>query len=323
MDHLIAKYLTGSASAEEKKQLLYWLRETDENRKLFSDMYDVWQLSAKDIIEKKEIDFAFLNFKRNVSQQTRFNRQFFLTIAASLILLFISSITAFWIGRTHNGVPQEKIVMNQVIMGENNKGMILLPDSTEVWLNSNSKIIYPDFFAANERKVMIYGEAYLNVKKETTRIFIVQTSNLTITVLGTSFDVKNYDDKEEVILVSGKVDIETATGDKIRMYPNQKLSYNRLDGKVSLREINPQDYIVWRNEKLIFYNERLATILHKLKYWYNLDIKTDKYVPSDLRLSLTIRRETKEELFQTLELIAPIRCAFDSTKNQVMVRGKK
>lgn len=331
MENIITRYLIGKASAGEKKDLLRWLKESEENRKQFSEIYDIWILSENNVIDNNEIQEAFNIFKKNthkenISEPRKIKLVTILQKAAAiLVIVLISSAAAFWLGRKTIDIPSaDSIVMNQVVMGKDSKGMIVLPDSTQVWLNANSKIIYPEVFSNKERNVEVEGEAYFNVTHDEQRRFIVQASGLKITVLGTQFDVKNYigNETSEVILLFGKVNVETPLGDKINLSPNQKISFDRINKEYILSDVNADKYVIWTNDKLVFENEKLVSILDKLKYWYNVDIKYDANIPLNMRLSLTIRKETKEELFKSLELIAPIGCSINAYENQIFINKR-
>ena len=67
---------------------------------------------------------------------------------------------------------------------------VVLPDSSEIWLNAGSTVTFPEVFANDKRLVTLDGEAYFTVKKDTTKPFVVETSQLSVKVLGTKFNVK-------------------------------------------------------------------------------------------------------------------------------------
>ncbi|MDD4638942.1 MAG: FecR family protein, partial [Bacteroidales bacterium] len=95
----------------------------------------------------------------------------------------------------------------EIKTGGSSLSNIILPDGTRVWLNSNSKLIYPENFSKNSRRVMLYGEACFKVINDKKHPFIVETSKSRIQVLGTTFNVKAYagEDKEETTLLEGSI----------------------------------------------------------------------------------------------------------------------
>ena len=78
--------------------------------------------------------------------------------------------------------------------------------------------------------------------------------------------------------------------------------------------MDASDYIIWIGDKLVCTNEKLSTILHRMKHWYNMEIECKKGVSLDHRLSLTIRKESPEEILKLLTLISPIRYTIEGDK---------
>ncbi|NDV57158.1 FecR family protein [Bacteroides sp. 519] len=319
MNELITKYLQGEANEAEKKQLLEWLQQDEENKKEFSAMRDAWLASgigSRFSSEYKEK--AFNQFIHNV--ETRKNRTLSIQlgrIAAAVVLLIVTTGIGYMIGNksAKQDIPVEVIVKNNFLMGADSKGSVVLPDGSKVWLHGNSKLTYPDVFAATSRNVKVNGEAYFEVTENKDAPFIVETDNIHIKVLGTQFNMKDYDNQSttETVLVSGKVEaFIPRTNERIMMKPNQKLLWDSVSKDYKLTEVDAKDYIVWINDKLVFNKEKLQTILFKMERWYNIKIVVDKKVDLNQRLSLTIRHEDKEEIFKLLGLIAPIRYQIDN-----------
>ena len=133
---------------------------------------------------------------------------------------------------------------------------------------------------------------------------------MTVNVLGTSFDVKDYSDKanSETTLLTGKVEIVLPNNpNSILLKPNQRITLNKQTGVHEIKEVDASEYILWINEKLVCNNEKLSVILHKIKLWYGMELVCQQGTPVDQRLSLTIRKESPDEIFKLLEMIAPIR----------------
>lgn len=314
MENLIIKYLNETATHQEKEQLLEWLKSGEENKKLFRDVQQIWLASDNTLQKEAEIAKAYLRFKENVQTYERgrkstFRLPLFRTVAAASVIIAIFSLGGFFIGK-HSVSPQLQVqTLHNVIIGKDSKGSITLPDGTEVWLNSESKLTYPENFAKEARVVQLEGEGYFNVVKNTKVPFYVETNEMKVNVLGTQFDMKNYPNREsmETTLLSGKVEVHFKDMDTgIVLKPNQKISIHKASGKHDIKELDARKQIVWINNQLAFSNEKLSDILHGIGFWYGLDIVYEGRVDLNQKLSLTIRKETKEEIFNLLSLIAPI-----------------
>lgn len=328
MKENIIKYLKGIASDKEKKELLTWLREKEENKALFSEIRDTWlqselptTISDPDYI-RKSFDL-FVKKVTTINSQTKKTRiRFIFKVAAAVAFVCICSWAGYLAGnsKTEDSAP---IVINQLVMGKDSKGSVVLPDGSTVWLNANSKLVYPEHFAADNRRVKLEGEGYFEVRKDIQKPFLVETDDITIKVLGTRFDVQNYKEKEtlKTTLLSGRVEISfLGRQKKITLVPNQSLTFHRKSEEYYLDEVDAADCILWINNQLTCTNDKLKNVLHKLQHWYGLDIVCDKNVPMQQSLSLTVRRETPEELFKVLELICPIRCTIKD--NTVYIKSK-
>ncbi|PXV61010.1 ferric-dicitrate binding protein FerR (iron transport regulator) [Dysgonomonas alginatilytica] len=330
MEDIISKYLNKKATVEEKTKLLQWIKEDIQNKNLFIETRDIWLLTNDIKITESDIDEAFIRFNREVNKSSqKVNRKVILptirNIAAVAAVVLICSVTTFYWGRNSFAPTQEEatiMVMNQIRTGKDSKDFITLPDGTEVWLNANSKISYPEVFAEGERVVSVEGEAFFKVKENKQKPFKVNTKDMNVEVLGTWFNVNNHASRSssETVLLNGKVQVENNIGQKIILEPNQKISISKTDGSYSVSKVNAEDYTLWINEKLTFNNEQLVSILHKMKYWYGIDIVYNKDIPLDMRLSLTIRKETKEEIFKLLELITPINCEIKDNDQVTITR---
>lgn len=324
MNDIILKYLCGNASEEEKEVLFGWLRAAEENKKTFSEIRDQWlESGAAPVSDPEWKKRAFKRFMTKVEAKEKARRQirlsYYRRVAASVAILLICSLGGYFVGRNpfFDSSAEEQLIMNHVIMGKDSKGTVTLPDGTKAWLNANSKLIYPEHFSDDKRSVKLEGEGYFEVARNEKAPFFVETDGMVVNVLGTHFNVKNYKNREtiETALLSGKVKVLLSGMSKdIILKPNQRISYNKQNGTYSLVDVNASDYIIWISDKLVCTNEKLSTVLHRMKHWYNIDIECKKGVPLDYRLSLTIRKESPEEILNLLTLISSIRYTIEGDK---------
>lgn len=324
MNDIILKYLQGNVSEKEKELFLDWLRAGEENKKVFAEIRDRWlESGAAPSSDPEWVKRAFARFmvgiktKEKEREQLRFS--YYVKVAASVAILLVCSLGSYFAGQKQwfDSSTEELLVMNRVIMGKDSKGAVTLPDGTAVWLNANSVLVYPEHFSENKRFVKLEGEGYFEVVRNEKAPFFVETDGMVVNVLGTHFNVKNYENKEtiETTLLSGKVEVLLAGMNKgFVLKPNQRISCNRQNGTYSLTEVDASDYIIWIGDKLVCTNEKLSTILHRMKHWYNMDIECRKGVALNHRLSLTIRKESPEEILKLLALISPIRYTIEGDK---------
>ena len=149
---------------------------------------------------------------------------------------------------------------------------IVLDDGTEIWLNSASELKYPAHFVGNERRVQLTGEAYFQVARNEAAPFIVETRDMDVKVLGTSFNVSVYEDEESchATLVEGRVEVnDKVNGEKVVLTPGKQALLR--GGEMTVREVNTKLYTLWRLDRFTFASEDMEGVIRKLSRWYNVD----------------------------------------------------
>lgn len=151
---------------------------------------------------------------------------------------------------------------------------LILPDSTKVWLNANSKLVYPSSFKEGIRQVELDGEAYFDVRHNGDNPFVVRTKSMNVTVLGTEFNVSAYSGIEEfnIALLRGSVELNSPDlSRKYRMTAGEQVLYR--DGKYVSDQIGSMDYFKWKEGLLSFNNQPIHVIIEKLRLYYDIRIE--------------------------------------------------
>ncbi len=154
---------------------------------------------------------------------------------------------------------------------------IVLSDSTRVWLNSESRLRYPVVFEGEERRVWLEGEAYFKVKENKAVPFIItMLNNMSMKVLGTSFNIRAYSDEQSflITLVEGKVEIQKGT-EKLLLYPSEQGILDIETNSLSKQTVNVQLYTSWKEGRFVFENQTLEEIMNTLKRWYDINVFFD------------------------------------------------
>ncbi|NJO67992.1 MAG: FecR family protein [Bacteroidetes bacterium] len=300
---LFKKYLFGFTTPEEEKNLF-------DNPKISKALIDAWE-NYDDIrseIAKPDSDKIFQNIlgKTDIPvseiKDKAQNRYLIISFAALFIVMVISAIFLY-----KQYAPSDTITI-YTLKGQ--KKDLTLPDGTRVWLNSESRVSFQREFIKNTREIIISGEAYFNVIKDSAHPFIVKTGNLTIKVTGTVFNVRSYpgDSTIETTLVSGSVIIDNDQMNKpLKLRPKEKALFSAETNAISISKVNPDKCISWKNGKLLLDNEPLPLVLEKLERWFGLEIiySNDIAVP-DERITITITDENIEEVIRLLQLATPV-----------------
>ena len=150
---------------------------------------------------------------------------------------------------------------------------LIFSDGTKVWLNSDSKITYPLVFSGNARKVILTGEAYFEVAKDAKKPFTVQFMSSSVTVLGTSFNIRAYPEEKQsqATLAEGSVRIYSP-GSSMLLKPGEQAEVNALSGEMVKREVEVKSFTSWKDGRFVFEQQPLEDIMRTLERWYDIRV---------------------------------------------------
>jgi len=263
-----------------------------------------------------------------------------LRYAAVFILAVISTI--FITGNREKGLLLADQKANSVTAPFGSRTYLELSDGTKVWLNSGSKLIYPGKFGNGSRSVSIEGEAYFEVAKDPGKPFIVNTSDLDIMVLGTTFNLKNYPDEKniETTVIEGSVKVVNKKSyselkEEIILKPKEKATYNKINNRITVDNITevaevqkpvaqntgketfvPKEEVItaWKNEHLVFQRESLFEMARKLERWYGMTVIIDKRIPvSETYSGKFMNNETIYQVIEAINTITPLQTEVKGT----------
>lgn len=197
---------------------------------------------------------------------------------------------------------------NELIVPRGGEYRITLSDGTRVWLNSASKLTFPQGFSGSERRVRLSGEAFFEVAPDTAHPFVVITAQMDIKVLGTSFNVSVYEDEPAVhtTLVKGRVEVLTAGHDPLVLKPGEQA---QLSGEsLVCREVNTRQFTSWIDGKFMFNNTGLEEISKQISRWYDVDIFfSSERVKTVCFTGAILRFEPLDELIRMIEKTSNVR----------------
>ena len=178
---------------------------------------------------------------------------------------------------------------------------IILADGTEVYMNTDSRLVYPDRFTGKERCVYLEGEAYFKVAKDKEHPFIVRTRTLQTRVLGTEFNVSSYADSDtQVTLIEGSVEVSDGRRTTTRIRPGEQASLH-TDGNFSVQKVDVSSYVHWKEGYFYYDDVTLLDILKDLGRWYNVSVVVCNAEAMDCRLHYVADR--REDLQHAVTLL--------------------
>lgn len=174
-----------------------------------------------------------------------------------------------------NGKGVVKEEYNKLVTPTGGEYFLTLSDGTRVFLNAASELKYPVEFVGGKRVVDLNGEAYFEVRKDSLRPFIVRVNGAEVTVLGTSFNVNTYGDDGQIYttLVNGSVRIlSEKNGQEEVLTPGMQGVMNIQTGQLTVREVDVESYVAWREGRFVFRTMTLDLIMRQLQRWYDFEV---------------------------------------------------
>ena len=185
---------------------------------------------------------------------------------------------------------------------------LLLSDGSRLRMNSESEIRVPVTFEKGQREVFMKGEIYFDIVRDSLAPFVVHTHQGDIRVLGTSFNVRDYQDENflETTLVNGKVAFERE-GNYSYLKPGEQLRLNKEDGKTTVETVDVLLYCSWKDGRFVFEKQRLEVIMNTIARWYNINVFYESSSVKDILFTGNIKRYSDlEQVVNMLKLINKI-----------------
>jgi transmembrane sensor len=273
---LAAKCLENTATIEEQREFM-------KAYTLLQKRHDSWdeQLMGNEEVFKKDM---YREIVSKMDRDTVYRRLVPLIKIAASILLFVSIGFTAW--RFKSNILNYVDPISQMTASTNGEiKVIQLVDGTKVWLNSTSKLTYPNKFrSGSKREISLVGEAYFEVVHIKDQPFIIHTGKVNTTVLGTTFDIKAYEQEQniEITVATGKVGVteESNIGHEnkaVFVTPNQRVVYNKASNTLSKdNNVVADKTISWTGGKFSFNGETLTHVVLVLQRRYTVKILYDK-----------------------------------------------
>lgn len=330
--NILEKFIKGEATSQERAEVIAWAESSESNKELFSKMkaeYTFANLPNRTAGEEvhKAISLGISQNSQNssASQQTRqpqARRIFdFITKAAAILLIPVSIMAAIlYFGDTDktlktsatiHTVPTQTQMQLSYYVNPGVKGYVLLPDSSQVWLNSGSRLDCPPQFDSTFRMVEVSGEAYFKVRSNKEWPLYVKTSKgITVEVTGTEFNLSSYENDSDFrfTLVSGNVTlIRESTNQTIAVNPLEEIiipDNTKLRGKRALANLDLNTS--WKEGFLVFSNTQMGEVIKKMERWYGVSFTVRDQQLLDYNFTANFRSESITQVLELLKITSNI-----------------
>ena len=195
--------------------------------------------------------------------------------------------------RDVQSVPEQEVEYNVLTTSKQGNIKVVLYDGSLVWLNAGSELRYPNTFVENQRVVYLKGEAYFDVKRDTSKPFIVEANSLDVLVLGTefgaSFNVNARENSCVTTLVEGRVRMKHGMLDSVELHAGQQALLTGV-GKIRVQEVDTRYYTSWMDNMFAFREAPLREIADVLENWYGCECRFENSALENIPYTTMVER---------------------------------
>lgn len=284
---LLRRFYQGKCSPEEKAIVKRWLEEEGHDESFMLQLTEHWESfqespddhnapsilkNIQDRIQAEEPGQLFMPTTPATKSKPA-GLSTWLKVAAMLIIGLGISWSAYQLLQE----PAPSVAVINTIQKEVQSGQklkVTLNDGTQVYLNSESTLTYPEKFSSEKREVMLVGEAFFDVTPDPNRPFTIKAQDIQVSVLGTSFNVHAYegDSTISVAVATGKVKVNQTAQQTYFLEPGKELVYQLNLGSIEVNDFNMMERLAWKDGILYFKDASIQEVKKTLERWYGVEI---------------------------------------------------
>lgn len=342
----LVRVIKNETGLEEQEYFEKWFAESDENKDEFSNVALLWDMfSQSNNISVPDPEIQWENILNRINQNNhseaaesqtdqpglnsfvKYNSKKFRTDYSWILRLAAVIIITFSVFLIHDSyyVPQSDISKSPEIGSSSitfqniktyrgQRTTFTLPDGSVVYMNSESRIIYPAQFTGNERRVELTGEAYIKVEPDYAKPFIVECGSITTIVTGTEFNLMNRDNVVKVAVAYGSVKVISSNKNEILVQKGQMVSLDKKGYFSNPQQVDLSHILAWKNNKLSFKRTPLMEVIRDLELFYNVKVTVVNKTAKNKKLTGLFDAESLNEVLENLELALDISIKKDGQK---------
>ncbi len=306
IDDIIIRDLEGILSSEDQSRLNAWLKDSPKNMKTYNQVKYILAKQGTPLTSNGEEEVwqelrKRMNADASKKQDTPSKRTISPWLKYAAVILLSIGLGAL----IHQNLPEEqnqaqkepRIIEKVSMPGQ--KITTKLPDGTIVKLNGNSKLLVPEQFVGEIRRVELQGEAFFDVHPDKSKPFIISVGNMEVKVLGTSFNVKvdGVLNQKIVAVKTGKVAVEDKqSGELVVLNPSQMVIQHEGEGMYKQDFKLAEEQFGWTENKLVFNDDDHQKVLQELGYWFGVEVEVRGKISQKVKYTATYENPTLEEV---------------------------
>lgn len=357
---LFISYLEGTSSKKDEEILIRWLQNNPHTVKEIHELIQIWNLSElvgkfdANHIEKEWT--VLLQKALHSSGKSKKSYGVFLYWLPRIAAVFLlGAVVSFAISYQIINPKNGPLVYHEISSPAGAKSKVTLPDGSSIWLNAGSNLKYSNNYGKKNREVELNGEAFFDVAKDKSKVFVVITSDLNIKAYGTTFNVKAYPEENtvETTLIEGSIGVtRTKFSDKkvdeVMLEPNQRVVYYKpaksikksttevdaenveVESEVAPRQkltyliskgIEAEQFTSWKDGTLLISSETLKELAVKLERKYDVKIHFKNSDIMNYKFTGMLENETIEQVIEAIGMAANI--DYDIDEREIWIKNKK
>ena len=309
--------MLGEATEEERLMVEAWINNNATNKKQYEDFETIWQ-ESKQLAAISTVDesIEWQKFKERINQpkQTAIVKKMNPVTWWRVAALFVIIIGASYLGYK---LLNEKPVQNIVVASGQATISDTLPDGSMVTLNKNSEIHYPSAFKGETRSISLKGEAFFNVTPNKKKPFLINVNDITVRVVGTSFNVRSINGVTEVIVETGIVQV-IRNNKMVELRPNEKTKIMQQDSVLVKDKVQDKLYNYYRSKQFVCDNTPLWKFVEVLNEAYGANIIIENPKLRGLPLTTQFENESLDRILDVIQETFDI--AYIKQKDRIILR---
>jgi transmembrane sensor len=302
-DDLLVKYLVGEATPAETAEVDAWLAADEANALHYALLKRIWdeslQLANTKTVDEDAAYSRLQNRIKNMPEggearvvDLQPKKTNWLAIAAAIVVFCTFGYFAF----SYFTGPAATVT----VASNNSVRVDTLPDGSVITMNTMSQLAYPEKFKGDTRSVSLQGEAFFNVTPDKTKPFIITVNDVTIRVVGTSFNIKSRNGKTEVIVATGIVNV--AKNEKsINLEPGEKTEIDNSKGELSKKSVKGKLYSYYVNKELVCDETPLSELVPALNAIYSVNIVIGNKAIEEMPITTVFKNQSLEQVLMVVK----------------------